>query len=161
MDGSGRISKRNRQFLKPIKTYGELLGGKPDYASVERQKECRQVARRTLLESTMTSNPGCSSGSAQGDGLAATEQHAQRDKVLAGDKSVSCPETNTDESPSVIGGSRVVVTGRKTIDARSPLVEEVSQSEGPRSRPVCERKKPDFLVVGKVKDPRFNRPTGH
>ena len=28
MDGSGRVSKRNRQFLRPIKTFSELLKGK-------------------------------------------------------------------------------------------------------------------------------------
>ncbi len=33
MDGSGRVSKNNRQFLRPIKTFEESLSKLPDYGS--------------------------------------------------------------------------------------------------------------------------------
>ena len=40
MDGTGRVSKRNRSFLKPIKTYSELLKGKKYMLTDAGSQEC-------------------------------------------------------------------------------------------------------------------------
>ena len=165
MDGSGRVSKRNRQFLKPIKTYGELLGGTPDYASVERQRECRQVAHRTLNEdklssSSVTSNPLTSPGSTLVDGPAPTEVPAQRDTVLETNNSTSSDISKEKAGPSEIEGSRSHGLGNKTTFGQPLAVEENTVIGEPIVRPTRLRKKPDFLVVGDINDPRFNRSAG-
>ena len=157
MDGLGRVSKRNRQFLKPIKTYGELLGGMPDYASVERQRECRQVAHRTLSEDKMSSSPVTSPGSTLVDGQVPTELPVQRDTVLETNNSTSSDISKRAAGPSEIEGSRSNGIGNKTTFGQPLSVEENSVIGKHNVRPTRLRKKPDFLVVGDINDPRFNR----
>ena len=107
------------------------------------------------------SSPDMSSGSTLVDRQAPTEQYVQRDTILATDSSVSCDESKGAEGPSDIEGSQSKVNRSKMTGGQPLSVEENSVIVTPSVRPTRIRKKPDFLVVGDVDPPRFNRSGGH
>ena len=168
MDGTGRVSKRNRAFLRPIRTYSELLKGKKSVLS-------QQVA--------LSATPG---------GLGGHSYSAERSAPLEGQhdtgahvvvRSEPGQEAERDRGPVVEDGPRNTSPANTRISLPSILPPDEADtagarhSDGPqnnrrrkeadnacddvtpvtRGRPVRARRKPDFLVVGNVDDPRFNR----
>ena len=184
MDGSGRVSNRNRRFLRVIRPYKDII------ADLEKG---RVQAQQSKVKDNVT-DLGLGQGNikfSEGLGEAGNGSHVSRDetgcavqvqldaaaRVAPGTRNISSGQVGTSHtggSGPTEDGSPVVdphVAVRQETESHSAAAQSEQNTSGEQrrleresastvTRPVRNRKKPDFLVVGDINDPRFNRGQG-
>ena len=178
MDGTGRVSKRNRRFLKPIRTYQSLImeskEAKDNQRMLSRQRERQDyesVLRPQSKDTVETESGLCSDqlvnsvdlGCAAADDVLGTSRDGQTGcagpdvsgrSTGHGGQQVSTDVTHT--APDISGRS----TGRRgkqvsTDDTHT--VQEASREIGIIGRPKRAVKAPDRYQAGNPQDRAFNR----
>ena len=185
MDGRGRVTKRNRRYLKPIKSFMSLLSykdrvhregmlitsGKPVLTLPERGTGGHTSCAGGLLDTgsaPCARSAPCAEQETEGNSAAGPrvqlEQNTGRAYSGTGDQlDVTAPELNSDAGPRLRSSEQDRGHDTSVPEvAAVPEINDLGKSSVTTqslvmTRPVRVRKEIDRLVVGNTSDPRFNR----
>ena len=182
MDGSGRVSRRNRRFLRAIQPYKDIINDlekdqKQRTMSLDRSEQVSsgtgRVWEEMLLASGQTMVQDKQDRTQPSTGDHVDVRTGYKPTGLCTEVQSTSPTGGRPPTGKESGGKARHVARQETerIPAAAPteintdgeqrgLERDVAIKADIVTRPVRNRKKPDFLVVGDTKDPRFNRKPG-
>ena len=162
MDGTGRVTKRNQRFLKPIRTYRELLAGvTPEAERPTSSRVATPTAAAAARSGCATTTAAAAEMPANSSGGTSSRLGGWRPTGLVGEEVESMPEGNPGTAlPAEQDSGEQTSTKTTSLEGGPGTIlvdvvdKPVSVAMGRGRRAV---KVPQKLVVGDPDDPRFNR----